>query len=125
MRAETRDGIAAAEERAVIQPIPSAVLLYEEAPLAGVLFNRALAGVVPFTKDEMAVRAFTLFASTGDSLSYEWKLNGEIFDTESASPLSATFRKSGAGGIAHTVTFSFKNPAKFLEHAARSFQLSF
>ena len=123
--AETADGAVVAEKSIGIQPISPRIVVYENAPLAGMLFNKEAGAVFPFANEEVTLVAFPLFASLNNALSYQWQLDGQPFELDPEAPESATFRKSGAGSAVHTVTFSFENAGKFLEHAAHSFQLKF
>ncbi len=123
--AKTPDGAVVAEQSVTIRPVSPRIMMYENAPLSGILFNKEIGGVFQFVSEEVTVAAFPLFVSLESILSYQWKLDGQPFEFDLQTPESATFLKSGTGSGTHAVTFSFDNAAKFLEHATRSFQLSF
>ncbi|OGG43673.1 hypothetical protein A2841_03715 [Candidatus Kaiserbacteria bacterium RIFCSPHIGHO2_01_FULL_48_10] len=125
VRAETSDGAVVAEKSRTIQPVSPAIALYERTPLAGIIFTKEIGTVFPLAEGEATLVAFPLFASTAGILSYEWQLDGKSFELDPEAPESATFKKSGSGSATHTVTFSFDDASKFLEHAERSFRLVF
>ncbi len=125
VRAQTKDGTLAAEGSAIIQPQNPSVVVYENAPLLGVRFEKSASGAFVFTEEEVSFRAFPLFVESPAALLYQWALDGEAFDVDPGNPRDVTFRKVGSGSGAHSVTFSFSSPTSFLEHAESSFTLTF
>ena len=125
VQAATPDGRVTAENSVVITPRTPTAVVYENAPLLGLRFDKAVNGSFPFTTDEVSFVAYPLFVSNPDNLSYAWSLDGAAFDTDTSKPRAVTFRKVGAGTGTHEVSFSFKNSAHFLEGGEKKFQLKF
>ncbi len=123
--ASTKNGATVAENSQVIEPRAPTILLYENAPLLGVRFDTTLKDAFPFAGDEVSFIAYPLFVSSADALSYTWRLDTKPFTIDATKPRFATFRKVGEGGGAHTITISFENVNKFLEHGTKTFQLTF
>jgi len=67
-------------------------LLYENHPLFGVLYHRALQGEAQTIESELKITAVPLFANTRDvsNLSYEWKLNGTSIVPSPTEPQTLT-----------------------------------
>lgn len=120
-----KSGTVVAENSVLIQPQTPSLIIYEDAPLLGVRFNKAEAGLFPFTADEVSFVAYPLFVSNMNDVSYTWNLDTSPFAVDPARPRRATFRKVGGGKGTHTVSVSFENMKKFLERGDIAFQLTF
>lgn len=125
VRASTQDGTVVAENVARIEPQAPSLLVYEDTPLLGMRFDRALSGVFPFLEDEVSFVLYPIFVSNLRDASYTWNLDGTPFAVDAAKPRAATFRKVGGGSGVHTVSVSFENAKRFLERGESSFELSF
>jgi len=123
--ARTQDGTVVAENSVLIEPQAPSLLVYEDAPLLGVRFDRALSGMFPFSGDEVSFVLYPLFVSNSRDVSYTWNLDSVPFAVDPAKPRAATFRKVGSGTGTHTVSASFENAKRFLERGDTSFQLTF
>lgn len=121
----TQDGSTVAENSVSIQPQKPFPIFYEDAPLLGMRFDRAVEGLFPFTGDEVSFVMYPLFISNPNDILYAWSLDGAPFAVDQEKPRVATFRKVGGGTGTHTVTMSISNLNKFLEQATNSFQLTF
>jgi hypothetical protein len=125
VQVETTDGIGAASGSVTIAPETPRALVYEDAPLVGVRFEKTIPAAVPFSGTEMSFAAFPVFVADPSALSYQWTLDGSPFSVDPARPGDVTFRKTGSGTGTHAITFSFENPIKFLENGSASFTLAF
>lgn len=125
VRIETVDGTEGAYGTVTIAPRAPAAMVYEDAPLLGVRFEKAVTESFLMKQDEASFAAFPLFASAPASLSYQWTLDGSPFSVDPTQPGDVTFRKQGGGSGAHPVMFSYSNPKAFLENATASFTLTF
>ncbi len=123
--AGTRDGTIVAENSVRIEPQTPSVIIYENAPLLGMRFDRALTGLFPFVDEEVSFIAYPMFASDLNDVSFTWNLDTIPFAVDPLKPRAATFRKVGGGSGTHAVSVSFESAKKFLEHADASFQLTF
>lgn len=121
----TTNGTVVAENSVLIQPQTPSLIIYEDAPLLGMRFNKAQSGLFPFTTDEVSFVAYPLFVSNMSDVSYTWNLDTAPFAVDPKRPRTATFRKVGGGTGTHTVGVSFENVKKFLERGDTAFQLTF
>jgi hypothetical protein len=119
----TPDGSVVAENSVSIEPRVPAVVVYENAPLLGMRFDKVIQGPFSFNTDEVSFAAYPLFANDASELSYTWSLDGIAFATNPADPRAATFRKVGTGTGMHAVGLLFRGAANFLEEGEKSFQL--
>lgn len=122
---ETPDGVGAADGSVTIAPQAPRALIYEDAPLLGVRFEKTIPANILFSGTEMSFAAFPVFVANPSALSYQWTLDGAPFSVDPAQPGDVTFRKTGSGTGTHAVTFSFTNPARFLENGSAAFTLQF
>lgn len=122
--AETRDGTVRAEAHADIRPVQPEIVVYEEAPLLGLIFSRALGNVFHLAEEEVTLRAFPLYVSRLDAPAYAWRLNGSPIVDTSDDGRGVTFRKSGRGGGAFSVEFSLENASLLFERARTTFLLT-
>ena len=97
---ESPDGSAVAEARILAEATAPRVVLYEDNPLYGVLWNKALVRGVTLTAPEIRVAAQPFFFNKADALAlqYNWTLNN--LKVGSQSDESVVFRKEGAEGSA-------------------------
>lgn len=82
-----------------VAPISPSLLVYENNPLYGFLFNRAVTGTFAMSEKEVTFTAFPLFFSVssyvGDTINYKWLTNAGEAETRS----SVTYRvPEGLGG---------------------------
>jgi len=101
------------------------IVLYEESPLEGTKYNRALAGDVQLEQDEITVRVEPYFFSIRDlgKLSYEWLMNGEkVFSEEFSNAFS--FRKGESSGRS-LVNVKASNPSNILQYADSSLEINY
>lgn len=120
-----QSGSAQAESSVTIQPQTPKMLVYENAPLFGVRFDKAVFGTFSFIGDEVSFTAYPLFVSNAKALSYEWSIDGMPFAVNEEKPRDVTFRKVGEGTGTHTVVITFDNPKNFIESGKSIFGLKF
>lgn len=123
--ATNQDGTAQAQSSVVIRPQTPKIIIYENAPLLGVRFNRIVSGLFAFKGDEVSFNAYPLFASSVHALTYEWSIDGKPFTVDELKPLDVKFRKVGEGVGSHLVTIMFSNPHNFIENGKGTFGLQF
>lgn len=122
---ETLGGTAAAEESVTITPQSPRLIVYEDAPLLGIRFEKTVPSAFRLGGDEISFSAFPVFAGNPASLAYRWTLDGTPFSVDPARPGDVTFRKVGTESGSHPISVSFTNPGQFLEKAMTSFTLTF
>ncbi len=125
VEASSRDGSVTGVSSVIIQPQTPTAVIYENAPLLGMRFDRALRGLVPFPNAEISFVAYPLFVMDANEPSYVWQLDGKPFDVNPDDPRAVTFRKVGTGTGRHLVSLSFQNRKNFLEEGRTEFGLTF
>jgi hypothetical protein len=128
VQAATTDGTKIAVSETVVRPIDPQVIFYRDDPLYGIIFERALTGIVDLNKTkEVSVVASPYYFGTSDpaggSLSYTWSLNGgKIYGTGP----SMTFRRPEGGvfGVS-SISLSISNLTKELQEAAANLSFNF
>ena len=122
---ETRDGLNAAKGVAAIPIVAPKIIVYEDTPLGGLQFNRAIPANFAFTGTEMTFWAVPFFTIDPKILTYGWTLNGSPFELDSTEPSVATFRKTGEGGGTFSVGITAQKSGHIFEKAAKTFNLIF
>lgn len=120
----TRNGSVTAEQRVRISPTKPQIVVYEETPLGGIHFARAVQSSFAFETSEVSFVAFPLYTNSTFGLTPQWTLNGTQFELE-GDPWRAVFRKTTAGTGSFTVGLSYEHERDFLERASRSFLVQF
>lgn len=103
------------------------ILFYQKHPLEGVLYNKALRGIISLTDEEITLRAEPYFFSkdslkSGD-LDFLWSLNGKPFNSGDTQN-EATLRQTGETGTAQ-VRLEVVNLKKLLQSAGSVISLRF
>jgi len=101
------------------------VIFYEEGPLEGPKYNKALAGDIQLGQDEIIVRAEPYFFSIKDleKLSYEWLMNGEKVIPEEF-PNILSLRKGESSGRS-LINVKASNPLNILQYADNSLGINY
>lgn len=111
------DSLVATANILVIPTVPRLVF-YEDSPLYGVIYEKALTGRVALKNEEITVSAEPFFFSVPSALSgilsYDWKLNNEAL-TDLSGQRAITLRKTtGATGSA-VLSLTSQSSAKVLQ----------
>ena len=126
--AESRDGLVRATASATIVGVDSIPGLYENHPLFGILYHRAVLGDVSTLETEEKVIAVSYFApvdSLNDpSLAYDWRVNGGAIAPDSQEPQTLTIRANNYSGPA-TIDLSVTSTADVFFRATGSWRLVF
>lgn len=122
----SQDGTVRAKNGVQVFPRSPELLLYEDQPLLGIRFERALEGTYALSGDEVKVAAFPFFTSSDErnssSLNFRWSMNNREL-TSSDSFITLRSERGQTGTAAITLTAShFK---KFLQSATKSFTVQF
>ncbi|MBI4118002.1 MAG: hypothetical protein HY455_00450 [Parcubacteria group bacterium] len=111
-------------------PHDSRVLLYERHPLLGVLYNKALPGVIDLETEETTLRAEPLYFSLNDvrlgKISFVWSLNGRMVPGGERSG-EITLRQEGSQQSASVAQISLvvENAARALQATTAEFLVNF
>ncbi|TSC84536.1 MAG: Uncharacterized protein G01um101417_201 [Parcubacteria group bacterium Gr01-1014_17] len=121
---ESPDGSAVAEARITAEALAPAVVLYEDHPLYGALWNKALAKDTALKAPEIRVVAQPFFFNKADAglLKYNWTLNSQ--KVGSPSDNSVVFRKENAEGSAG-VRVEVTNPKAMFQFGDAKTTISF
>jgi hypothetical protein len=105
------------------------IVFYEDNPLYGVMYNKALSGQADLRNEEIKLVAAPYFASVDQQISpsnltYNWSLNNVPIES-STSNSSMTFRKDkGTEGVA-LVSLQIANTAKIFQYVTSNLSLDF
>ncbi len=117
-----------AEGSTVLVPVQPGVVFYEESPLVGTVYSRALSGNVTLRNEEIKIAAIPYFLGVAErersGLTYKWQMNGQKI-TGSTDKSTLTFRQEkGVTGSA-AVSLEVSNPAKIFQTASTNLSLFF
>ncbi|MEI6528382.1 MAG: hypothetical protein WCO10_01780 [bacterium] len=104
------------------------ILFYEDSPVYGTMFNRAITQTVGLLTDEFSVKAFPYFFSAGfpqsSNLIYNWTMNGQGIETP-AVPNLVTFRQDTPGAGNANVGLKISNTARIFQFVENNFSILF
>ena len=121
----TLDGIIVASDNISVYDAQPNVSLYENSPLYGILFNRAVGSSFTLIGKEIALESFPYFFNTLDrqQLSYIWSVNS--LRAEEFQGPAITLRETQQGAGQAKLSLSVTNPHAFTEFASQAFTVSF
>lgn len=108
-----------------IEILAPKIVFYEENPLEGPKYNKALTGDVQLEQDEIIVRIEPYFFSIKDleKISYEWFMNEEkVFPEELPNIISLRKGESSGGSL---IDVKISNPANILQYADNSLEINY
>ena len=104
VEAVSADGTRGGSARASISSIEPLLMLYENHPVFGIMYNRALAKTTAAKDTEMTFAAVPYFAqamSPNDAqFVYKWRINGRNVTADYARPSEITLNSAGSSGEA-------------------------
>lgn len=103
------------------------VLMYEDSPTLGVLFNKAVSGEFNLTKDEIKFSAFPLFFSTQNKnlkVGYTWAMDANPVDVPKYQN-TIIFRKTSATKGTASIRLLIDNASHILQRSILSFVLTY
>lgn len=107
----------------ILQAVNPEVILYENNPLLGVLFNRAIPDPFTMVGDELSLYASPYFFDSATNLNYGWAINNS-----SVSPTGRlnqlVLRKPDVSGSS-LVSLTVKNQNKIFQQGQRGLQIQF
>lgn len=121
----TIDGIIVASDTATIQEASPKILMYENNPLYGILFNREVGSLINLQGNEISLEVFPYFYNTRDRnlLTYTWKVNGILVEGFQG-PFIVLRKDSDSPGEVR-LSLEVKNPNLFTEFISRSININF
>lgn len=126
--AESKDNYAKAIASISMNSVGPEILFYEEDPLYGVLWNKALPNNTPMKYNEMRIVAspynFSLPAYNNNALSFEWNINN-IDAPEMKGEKSLVLRTNGDKNSLSALNLTIKNTENILQQARGYIQVYF
>jgi len=124
--AETADRTQRAEASVPIIAYDPRLVLYENHPLYGVLYHRAIVGDVNTVERELKVTAVPYFARTSapQTLSYDWVVNGFDIEPNAESPETLTLTADDYTGPAE-IELAAMNPTDILMRSTGAWRIIF
>ena len=115
-----------AEKTINVTPTEPKIVLYEDDPEYGVLYNRALSNPLSLNKEQLAIAAAPYYFNTSAigniSLKYEWNLNGTpVGNGEN----SLVLHNPGGGGGTASLSLQLSNTVDYFQFASASLNINF
>jgi hypothetical protein len=106
------------------------IVFYEDSPIYGIMFNKAIKSGVRMFTDEFKVRAIPYFTTVGytnsPDLNYKWSLNGNsISNLTDEDKNVMIFRQESEGSGSATVGLKVENNSRIFQFTENSFSLNF
>ena len=110
-----------------LQPENPQIIFYENNPLLGLIFNKALTGTRLLSKDEVVITAYPFFFDEGvindQNTNFRWSINGRTTNPTERKRNSITLRRpEGASGIS-IISLSIENTKRIFESASQSLRI--
>jgi hypothetical protein len=120
----------AAEGSTKFSPVQPQVIFYEDSPLLGTLYGKAMSKNTTLQNEEIKITAVPYFAGTRNkedgNLEYEWQMNNQIVQMfGNKSSLAFRQEKGEVGMGMATVSLVVSNPKKIFQSAMAGLSLSF
>jgi hypothetical protein len=114
-----------AEGFTTLDPYDPYIVFYENSPLYGVVFERALGGSIILSNEETNIFAAPFNVSKEDlnNVKYSWRING--ISAEGISGRSAIFRKPEGVTGESNISLDIESTAKPLQSGSGSFSISY
>ena len=105
------------------------IIFYEDSPIYGIMFNRAIGKTVRMFADEFKVKAFPYFMSVGytqtPDLNYKWVINGNSSENLDTDKSAMIFRQSGEGSGTANIDLKIENIPRIFQFSDNSFTINF
>lgn len=119
------DGAVLASRSLSLTPTSPLILIYENSPIYGVLFNREVGSSYSLREQEVTFSAFPLYFNIGsrllDNLSYAWKTDG--LATENLP--NATYRTPEGRSGSSQISASIQHEDYIIQSASKNFLAQF
>lgn len=114
-----------AESELTINPTDPHIVFYENSPLYGMVFEKALDTNISLANQEIDILAapFNMSTDNLNSIQYSWRINGQ--NQPDIAGRSAIFRKPDNVSGSSNVSLEIKNPSKPLQLTDESFSIQF
>jgi hypothetical protein len=127
--ASSLDGSIFASKQVNITNDEPKIIFYEDSPIYGIMFNKAISGTVRMLKDEFKVKAFPFFISAGytqnPDLNYKWSINGKLSENLDTDKTAMLFRQEGIGAGVANISLKVENTVRIFQFADNGFIINF
>jgi len=127
--AATIDGSITTKRILTLRPIDPLIVFYENSPLFGMRFDRAIRSAFELQNEEVTVTAHPFYFSGNSripaSLKYNWVVNGQVVEAPLQDKSSLVLRQTGSGAGSATIALTVQNFEEVLQRARNSFTISF
>lgn len=127
--ATTVDESITAKRLLALHPLDPLVVFYENSPLFGTKFNKAISSTFELQDEEIAVTAYPFYFSgdqrTTDTFEYSWVVNGQAVESSPEDKSTLVLRQTGSGEGSATIALTVQNLEEVLQRARNSFTLMF
>lgn len=129
LEVSTLDGSIIAKKILLIPSVDPKVVFYENRPLEGVRYERALSGEISLSEPEVVVRAEPYFFSNFGTLNYEWLFNHKPLDVAREKWNDLVLRQEGGANGTAKIDLSVQSGdtlrGRILQNAAAALLVSF
>jgi hypothetical protein len=105
------------------------IIFYEDSPVYGIMFNRAISKTVRMLTDEFKVKAFPYFMSVGyaqsPDLNYKWTINSKISENLDIDKSAMIFRQEGEGPGLANINLKIENISRIFQFTDNNFVINF
>lgn len=123
--AESKDRNYAASGKLSVDTVNPTILAYEDSPLYGTLFNRALVGNFSLGSKEISIEVYPFYFNTANrnALAYTWRINGRAVSGFEGPYL--TLRNTTESTGSSRIRLDVSNPKSLVESASENFTITF
>lgn len=126
VEARSADGMFVGEASVEIESRDPVLSLYENHPLFGVLYHRALTADNQLPEEEVTFSAIPYFTDSktahGPGLTYEWRVDRNLVQNDPAKPNEITINAEGSSGVA-TIDLSLSQADNFFLQVANAWNI--
>jgi hypothetical protein len=105
------------------------IIFYEDNPVYGIMFNKAISKTVRMLTDEFKVKAFPYFMSVGyaqsPDLNYKWTINGNSSANLDIDKSAMIFRQEGEGSGVANINLKIENISRIFQFVDNGFVINF
>ena len=122
------EGELSATKQVRITNVTPKIIFYENSPLYGLMFNRAITNTVKLVETELSVVAlpyfFTVSSAASKNLNYVWSLNGqEVANQDPKNSFTVRLEKAGVGVA--DIGLKINNTAQIFQFTDNHYNINF
>ena len=114
-----------AKKFVTVEPVSPEVLIYENNPLQGILYNRDVGSQYKLSNQEITFRAAPYYFSTKDifSFTFDWLINGAKVSAPEKDEMTLRVEDDSAGSS--RISIQVKNPKKIFQNSKKEFLINY